>query len=645
MPSQSFKSKVYKYLVSILVVFFTLSPVTLWAQSLDGYSFCLDPGHGPGNPNVGPTGLHEYVINMRASRTLSDMLYTVNADTVILTRNESTPNDPTLSQREQIANSNNVDWFHSVHHNATGWPENPSVRYTLVLYSQNGDETPLNPGSEAMSPLISQRIYQGLRTSDFRVFGDYNFYGSPNYLGVLNDLTMPSELSEATFHDHPGEEAKLYNPDFTRMEARGIFYGMLDYFTSANYWNGVISGIITDSDSGEPLDSVRVTLTPGDSVHYTDNHHSGYYAFHNLVPGQYVVSIEKENYVSLTETLQVHPGIYDFADFSTGSTAPPEIIATTPTDSSTGFGIWENLSLTFSRPMNRASVEQAVCLCTTGDTMDVQFTWDATSENVTLNPLGALLSDTWYELSIDTTATDLFGHPLVQNPSGPITFQTAFTFDQMVPIGLSPTEQEENVPLHSTISITFSRPLAGGVNYANTMVILSDNFRRINGRVDVDSAGDGVESVLTLIPDAPLQTNRSYTATLMSSISDTGGMTMDSHFTWTFHATDRSFQTTRLDSGQSLANWELDYLTNATANENVAGLPAIHDSSAFQIILTQTNLENPGTAGLRWTAGPLEVYPNQVFGFYAKGLAPVIFDTNGEILTTFDASPGWHFYT
>ncbi|MCF7796210.1 MAG: Ig-like domain-containing protein [Lentisphaeria bacterium] len=645
MPSQSYKLKVYKPLVSLLVVFLMLFPISLGAQSLNNYTFCLDPGHGHGNPNTGPTGLHEHIINMRASRALSDLLYSVNADTVILTRDEFTTADPTLSQREQIANSNNVDWFHSVHHNATGWPENPSVRYTLVLYSQNGDETPLNPGSEAMSPLISQRIFQGLRTSEFRVFGDFNFYGSPNYLGVLNDLTMPSELSEATFHDNPGEEAKLYNPDFTRMEGRGIFYGMLDYFTSTNYWNGVISGIITDSDSGEPLDSVRVTLTPGDSVHYTDNYHSGYYAFHNLAPGQYVVSIEKENYVDLFDTVQVHPGIFDFADFATGSTAPPELIGSTPTDSSTGFGIWENLSLTFSRPMNRVSVEEAICLCSVDDTMAVRFSWDATSENVTLNPLGALQPDTWYELSVDTTATDLFGHPLIPDPAGSVHFQTAYTYDQMIPIALSPTEQEHNVSLYNTISITFSRPLADGVNYANSIVILSDNFRRINGRVDVDASNEGIENVLTLIPDTPLQTNRSYTATLMSSIADTGGMTMANHFTWTFHATDRSFQTSRMDSGQSLTNWEVDYLTNATVAPVLATIPAIHDSFAIAVTLNQTEPQNPSTAGLRWTGSPLEVHPNQVFGFYAKGLPPVIFDSNGSILANFEASPGWHFYT
>lgn len=637
---------VYKYLVSLFVSIYTLAPQPLSAQSLNGYAFCLDPGHGPGNINTGPTGLHEHIINMRASRALSDLLYSVNADTVILTRDESTTTDPTLSQREQIANSNNVDWFHAVHHNATGWPENPTVRYTLVLYSQNSDNTPLNPGSEAMSPLISQRLYQGLRTSEYRTFGDFNFYGSPNYLGVLNDLTMPSELSEATFHDHPGEEAKLYNPDFTRMEGRGIFYGMLDYFTGIHYTDGVISGIVTDDDTGEPLDSVWVHLSPGDSLHHTDNHHSGYFAFHHLASGQYVVSIEKEGYVTLTDTVQVHPGLYDFADFSTGSTAAPTVVNSTPSDSATGFGIWDNLSIQFSRPMNTESVVNAIHFSNANNTQTFVPSWDNAGEVITLNPLGALTPGTWYQLTIDTSATDLFGHGLADS-SGNFTvhFQTSPSTDQMIPIEVSPNEQESDVSLASTIGVVFSRPLAGATDYTNKMIILSDNFHRIVGRVDVDTLEDGSARGLTLIPDTPLQTNRSYTATLLSSISDTAGQTMAAHFTWTFHATDHSYQIVRLDSGQSLVNWVTDFQSNANVSGEFIPTPAIRDNSALKLTISNTNETLPGEGGLRWTGSPIEVSPGHDFGFYAKSAAPILFGLNGEHLATFAAFPGWHFYS
>lgn len=635
-------SNVYKGLVSLFVSISFLVPVSLSAQSLSGYTFCLDPGHGPGNTNTGPTGLHEHIINMRASRVLSDLLYSVNADTVILTRDEATATDPTLSQREQIANSNNVDWFHAVHHNATGWPENPSIRYTLVLYSQNGDETPLNPGSEAMSPLISQRLFQGLRTSEYRTFGDFNFYGSPNYLGVLNDLTMPSELSEATFHDHPGEEAKLYNPDFTRMEGRGIFYGMLDYFTGIHYTDGVISGIITDADTGEPLDSALVTLTPGDSVHFTDNHHSGYYAFHHLAPGQYVVSIEKAGFVTLSDTVQVHPGVYDFADFATGNNAPPFIVSTTPLENAEAVGLWDNLTVTFSRPMNATSVENATHLFNTlGDTMTVQFAWEATHQTLTINPIGALEAGANYTLSIAPTACDQFGHQLSDSTGLSLSFQTQTGATQLIPLGISPLEQEPMADRYSTISIRFSRPLATGVDYTNKILVLSENFQRVNGRVELDGWNN---RTLSLIPNSPMVADRAYTVTVLGSVTDSSGQALGAHFTWTFHTSDRIYQTARLDSGQALDNWQMDYAANTWMTSEIFEIPAIRDSSAINVHLELIMPEYPGSGGLRWTGAALELQPGDALGFYAKGASPVLYNSDGVILSVMSNDNGWQYY-
>ena len=105
------RSKAVDILVLLLLPAFLLWPVETTPQSFSGLSFCLDPGHGAGNVNQGPTGLYEYDINMKVVNFLKDYLYRVHADTVILTRaNNST--DPSLSQREDIANQNAVDWFH-----------------------------------------------------------------------------------------------------------------------------------------------------------------------------------------------------------------------------------------------------------------------------------------------------------------------------------------------------------------------------------------------------------------------------------------------------------------------------------------------------------------------------------------------------
>ncbi|NIR49500.1 N-acetylmuramoyl-L-alanine amidase, partial [candidate division KSB1 bacterium] len=83
-------------------------PSSASAQDLSGLSVCIDPGHGRGNTNQGPTGLREADINLSVSFFLKDFLKRANIDTVLLTRVDDSTN-PTLSQREAIANTFGVD--------------------------------------------------------------------------------------------------------------------------------------------------------------------------------------------------------------------------------------------------------------------------------------------------------------------------------------------------------------------------------------------------------------------------------------------------------------------------------------------------------------------------------------------------------
>ncbi|MDZ7344100.1 MAG: N-acetylmuramoyl-L-alanine amidase, partial [candidate division KSB1 bacterium] len=232
-----------KHVRLLIGVFSLLFSVCSLSQDLSGISICIDPGHGPGNRNAGPTGLREADINFRVAVFLKDYLKAAQVDTVLLTHLNNTT-DISLSAREQIANSFGVTWFHSVHHNAF----NGTARYTLLLLEEartselcpnsttnhRGTGQPDWPGqSDVMSNLMARRIWEAYRTSDFRVRLDWTFYGGCNggfSLGVLDNLQMPGELSEATFHDHPGEEAKMRNNDFLRMEARALAMSFFDYF-------------------------------------------------------------------------------------------------------------------------------------------------------------------------------------------------------------------------------------------------------------------------------------------------------------------------------------------------------------------------------------------------------------------------------
>lgn len=151
---------------------------------MSGLKFCIDPGHGGNNPAndrhvVPDAGIDfwESESNFQKALLLKPLLEARGA-WVILTRNTNYyPNDdePSLSARSEIANQNNVNWFHSIHSNATGGT-NTGTNYTLILVKENiATRQAQFPETLLMSEKIYNHILAKLRTTQFGVRLDYTF--------------------------------------------------------------------------------------------------------------------------------------------------------------------------------------------------------------------------------------------------------------------------------------------------------------------------------------------------------------------------------------------------------------------------------------------------------------------------------------
>ncbi len=103
--------------------------LTAWGQRTDlsGLKFCIDPGHGGNNPAndryVVPdpgTEFWESESNFQKAMRLDTLLKAQGAWVILTRYTNSYPADdePSLSARWQLANANNVNWFHSIHTNA-----------------------------------------------------------------------------------------------------------------------------------------------------------------------------------------------------------------------------------------------------------------------------------------------------------------------------------------------------------------------------------------------------------------------------------------------------------------------------------------------------------------------------------------------
>ena len=232
---------------------------------LTGLKFCIDPGHGgfsSDDRNVVPdpgVNFWESESNFEKALLLRQLLWQQGA-TVILTRTSNDTlypdgnDEPSLTARWQLANANNVDWFHSIHSNASGLADNTSINYTLMLVKENiPTRTAAFPQAVAMSNLIGPAIQGNLRTSSTSTWLDYTFYGGPGVgdnLGVLSGLLMPCELSDGSFHDFFPECRRLLNNSYHKMEAYAIRGAFMQYFGVPADPRGIIAGIQTDLAGG-----------------------------------------------------------------------------------------------------------------------------------------------------------------------------------------------------------------------------------------------------------------------------------------------------------------------------------------------------------------------------------------------------------
>ncbi|TDI85126.1 MAG: T9SS type A sorting domain-containing protein [Caldithrix sp.] len=534
---------------SLLATLLTMTPWTiapLPAQDLSGLSICIDPGHGKNVPNAGPTGLRESDLNVAVTFFLKDFLKSANIDTVLLTRVDDSTN-PTLSQREAIANSFGVDWFHSVHHNAF----NANNRFTLMLYEEErtaaqrcadgrdmGTGNPDWPGqSDTMSKLMAATIFSALRTSNFIDRLDWTFFGSCNggfSLGVLNNLIMPGELSEATFHDNRIEENKLRNEDFLRLEARALFMSILDFYEAGKMTTGVLSGIVRDDGTGEPVNGAQFTLLPLQLNYTTDEHGNGFYAFHDLAPGDYEVSVAANGFDGTTKTITITAHDFSFADFSLQSARPPVVELTLPAPGAVDVSVYDEIGVRFSRSMNRQSVEDAFAI---GPGTVGHFIWNTPSTTLLFEPDTRFKFDTEFTVTIAGTAIDEAGRPLDGNRDG--TGGDAFFYDfttepldntRPVVLDFFPTQRDTGVFLREVSWARFNRELDPASVNENT-VLLTESGQSIPAQVDY--VGDALHTV-TIVPLEPLAPNRRHFVTFTTGIQLPDGTPLSSPFKWPF---------------------------------------------------------------------------------------------------------------
>ena len=542
---------------TMLLLIFVISSISS-AQSLFGVKICIDPGHGghdPANDRYIPeTGFWESDGNFGKALFLKDLLEDLGA-TVILTRlGNDDGNDISLSARRAIANSNNVDYFHSIHSNGFNGQSN----YTLMLFNGT-DSNPTWVDAKQMGAIMSPKIQQVHRTTANYNRGDVSFLGFN--LGVLNGTNMPATLSEGSFHDYIPESWRLRNDVYRKHEAWGITRAFLQYFSAGNLQTGIIAGILRDplttvpyyyiastGDAKKPLNQIQVTLVPGNKTYTGDDYNNGFFIFDSLTPGAYKLYYQADDYLLDSSSVNVVANSTVFADKNmqlVPNPNAPTVLSYTPSMGEEGISLLENIEVQFDIRMNTSSVESA--FSTTPPTSG-SFTWTNDDKNLLYNPSSALDPGVEYVVTVANTAETVFGISLAQEFTFSFTTRSSLSLLKTYPdfnsFDISPTVE---------IRLKFDAPI-NQQSLAGTIGIYDQANNELSVFVDLTAFQNGE---IIFETQNPLDNNSTYQIRLLSGISDIEGLSLGEDIFIDFQTEQYGYTNgTILDDLEVIGTWQ-----------------------------------------------------------------------------------------
>lgn len=568
-----------KLLLTLILAGVPLYEVSAQVTGLAGWNIFLDPGHSQ-KENMGIYGYSEAEKNLRVALALRDLLLqTTDIDTVYISRTND-QQSVSLTQRTDYANSLGAAWYHSIHSDAGSSTANS----TLLLWGQYRDGREKIPnGGRALSAHIVNLLTRGMRTTTRGAIGDCSFYGCTfdgPYLHVNRESTMPSELSEAGFHTNPTQNQRNMNAEWKKLEARSLFWAILQFHGIARPFAGTGAGIITDIETGVPINGARLTLNGQTyttdtfqslfSKYTTDPNllHNGFYYFENLPAGTLDLAVTAEGYEGDTTQIAVVDTFFTYKDFQLISNVPPVVLNSTPAPGESRFPAWDDLIIDFSRRMNRASVEAALTL-----TPDVPKTFVWTNNNMRLRiRKDSLKTETDYTLTLAGSAKGQYEHLLDGNGDGLggddfiLHFKTGPP-DLRAPLltAVYPLDNSTEVELQPILNMRFDEALDPAS--ITPGIFNLERFRdvpTVNGTLKHYLVGS--QSVLCFFPAQPLTPARFYIARIFPGLQDGFGNKIASPQMFRFTTGNGAFETTNLDNFDSNlnSNWFVPQQSGST---------------------------------------------------------------------------------
>ncbi len=515
---------------SLVITFILAGMNLLFGQDLSGIKICLNPGHGGHDSNdryIATTGFWESEGNLEKGLYLRDILKSYGATIVMTRTTNTTADDLALSQIVAIANTNNVDYMHSIHSNAYDTKSD----YTLILF-QGRNTAPTYPGSLIMANYMVDQIYNTDRTTQKMVAGDFDFYGTGQaYLGVFKGLTMPHTLSEGSFHDYIPESFRLQNQVYKHNEAWAIARSFLSYFGKEPFEYGVIAGIVRDNSlrvdyyynpsvrTGKeylkPLNNIKVTLQPGNKIYNGDEHNNGFFMFDSLQPGTYTVYSEAPNYYLDSASVIVEANKVVFADkyLLYDTTSAPVILSTTPLNNAINYKTIDPITIQFNKSMNSSLTGTAFSI---QPDVEGSFSWGDDGRTLIFQPAKPLETNKTYSVIISKDALSKWNVPIGQD------YVFSFTTGDRNKCSLVNSYPQSGQDEIST-TVQFKITIDAAVSTSLLNFKLLDEENNEVALTNLKASTDNGLGIVVLEPSSELSVYTNYKLVVLPTLEDVAG--------------------------------------------------------------------------------------------------------------------------
>ena len=259
------------------------------------------------------------------------------------------------------------------------------MNYLHILNYQN---------DKGQTSATGQNVFSGL--------GPYSLgYPYTNYSDIVN----PDGAAQVAFLGNVGNAAISYAGDnfnsvffaypfesISQLSNREAVMGrLLDFFGTCQTENGWLDGHVTDSDTGDPLEGVLVSATPGKADIQAITDPSGYYSM-TLPAGDYLVTATLAGYTSQSQNATIITGETNTLDFALA-------LACTPVSGAEFTWL----------PVDPLEGDLVTFTATANGTQPIDFTWDFGD---TFTGTGATIAHTYVDedtYTVDLSATNACG--------------------------------------------------------------------------------------------------------------------------------------------------------------------------------------------------------------------------------------------